>query len=806
MKSKINKSQIQRFIFVAIIFGLIFAQSYSAEAVRSIGESNTFSIDTLPVSLSSSTHPSSTKWYANTTVKFTWQPIVEGIIGYYVILSENNSVTPTPENAQDYIIGAEKNYQNLSDGTWVFNIRGEFQDGTLTDSYSYRVNIDSTPEVSSSSHPDQQKWYQSRDVKMNWNIKDIPSARTFYYILDDKSDTSPDKSKATKTNDTSLKTALPSDGEWYFHLVWEDEVGSLSKTAHYKFAVDATPPEPVTQLSVLLTDEGYINLSWVEPKDNASGVANYQIFRSIFKGAVGARVGTDITEMEFVDKTVEKGQVYYYTVMPVDKAGNKQVNGNVQISTENAPTEGVLNVQPSEGHVGDEIEVSGMGFEANEQVKVKLGDVEVSVKAGENGSFKATLKVPTLAKGKQVLVAETKSRKIEGWFEMKGRVSEVTPSKAPVGSVITVVGDGFAANAKVSVMIGGEATSIVRDKETTSDGRLSVDVVVPKMGIGIQTLTVSDGQSEVASSIQVIEGEPIGVYQTELSLTKGINIISLSLKPETPWTAKTIVKELGTTIVIRALDGNFKTYVEGDIGEDFPIEANKGYIVNVTKPVSYTLLGTTWGESIAAAPPIEVENPTWAFVVTGVILRKQSFRTPSNIAMITNLRTAETTTAKIDENGRFIAAFLDLNRHSVIQVDDAIELSFIDQHGNLLSKVIKRIEPEQVERAYINTLIELRPAKTALFQNYPNPFNPETWIPFALAENAKVGIQIYDLTGRLVRNLHLGGLEAGSYMNKGKAVYWDGRNEQGEKVASGVYIYQMVADKKTFTRRMVILK
>ena len=73
--------------------------------------------------------------------------------------------------------------------------------------------------------------------------------------------------------------------------------------------------------------------------------------------------------------------------------------------------------------MGDELEVSGLGFEAGERVKVKLNDVEVAVEASEDGSFKAELKIPTLAGGKQVLVAEAGSRKIEGWFEVKGRVS-----------------------------------------------------------------------------------------------------------------------------------------------------------------------------------------------------------------------------------------------------------------------------------------------------------------------------------------------------------------------------------------------
>ena len=102
--------------------------------------------------------------------------------------------------------------------------------------------------------------------------------------------------------------------------------------------------------------------------------------------------------------------------------------------------------------------------------------------------------------------------------------------------------------------------------------------------------------------------------------------------------------------------------------------------------------------------------------------------------------------------------------------------------------------------------VVILPTKSMLYQNYPNPFNPETWIPFKLAKDADVAIHIYDVSGRLVRELKLGFKEAGSYMSRSKAVYWDGRNEMDERVASGVYIYRMTAGGKSFVRKMVILK
>ena len=98
------------------------------------------------------------------------------------------------------------------------------------------------------------------------------------------------------------------------------------------------------------------------------------------------------------------------------------------------------------------------------------------------------------------------------------------------------------------------------------------------------------------------------------------------------------------------------------------------------------------------------------------------------------------------------------------------------------------------------------PAETALLPNYPNPFNPETWMPYQLAAPAAVTVTIYAADGQVVRALPLGFQPAGTYHNKDRAAYWDGRNRIGEPVASGLYFYTLTAGDTTATRRMLIRK
>ena len=96
--------------------------------------------------------------------------------------------------------------------------------------------------------------------------------------------------------------------------------------------------------------------------------------------------------------------------------------------------------------------------------------------------------------------------------------------------------------------------------------------------------------------------------------------------------------------------------------------------------------------------------------------------------------------------------------------------------------------------------------ETKLLPNFPNPFNPETWIPYQLAEGADVTVFIRDTGGRLVRQISLGFKPAGFYLTRSDAVHWDGQNENGEPVSSGVYFLRFVAGEFSASRRVVIVK
>ena len=227
--------------------------------------------------------------------------------------------------------------------------------------------------------------------------------------------------------------------------------------------------------------------------------------------------------------------------------------------------------------------------------------------------------------------------------------------------------------------------------------------------------------------------------------------------------------------------------------------------------------GSTSGDSIPAGPH-EIRITVEGQLATGDVNRDGVVSILDLILVARQLGTRVPAGSPVDLNGDGVVSILDLILTArsigsttapaapVIEADGIdpemieawIAQARLEDDGSLAFK--QGIENLQ------NLLASLIPEETALFGNYPNPFNPETWIPYQLAESAEVTLTIYDTNGQLVRHLALGHQAAGIYRSRSRAVYWDGRNQLGESVASGLYFYTLTANEFTATRRMLILK
>ncbi len=297
-----------------------------------------------------------------------------------------------------------------------------------------------------------------------------------------------------------------------------------------------------------------------------------------------------------------------------------------------------------------------------------------------------------------------------------------------------------------------------------------------------------------------------------VTLTKGLNMISVPLAPPAPMSAKSLAGLTGATTVITidAEKQEFVGWTPSAPDDGFAIEGGKGYIVNVPETRQFAFVGSPWTNQTeaAAAPSVSVEpvQEAWAFVVSGHLEGLSTF--DSYQVIVRNLRTNSTITGSV-QGDYFAAATADLARRSVVQAGDVIEVRVVGPDRNVESHTLNfKITPEDLANAVLSIRLDSigQPKLTQLLQNFPNPFNPETWIPYQLETAADVTLRIYDTSGSIVRTLNLGFKPQGFYMTRSTAAYWDGRNNLGEQVASGVYFYSLHTPDFSATRKMLILK
>ena len=93
------------------------------------------------------------------------------------------------------------------------------------------------------------------------------------------------------------------------------------------------------------------------------------------------------------------------------------------------------------------------------------------------------------------------------------------------------------------------------------------------------------------------------------------------------------------------------------------------------------------------------------------------------------------------------------------------------------------------------------PEQVVLYQNYPNPFNPLTKIRFFLKNDAEASLTIYNANGKLILNLFEGFQSAGN-----KLFSWDGTNQSGQKVTTGIYIYRLDVNGVAYNKKMIFIK
>ena len=241
--------------------------------------------------------------------------------------------------------------------------------------------------------------------------------------------------------------------------------------------------------------------------------------------------------------------------------------------------------------------------------------------------------------------------------------------------------------------------------------------------------------------------------------------------------------------------------------DKFPVEFQQSPITSTPQSYSITVphLAVATGNKIQA--PIII-NDASGVASGGVVLRYDAKVLRAVTVVPTSLLSGYYWQFNTELDGEVRIAFAGNRTISGDKVLFYVEFEALSNNIGKVSPLTLEVAKisENLDITKFNGSIAILPPKSTLLQNYPNPFNPETWVPYFLVEPANATLKIYSTTGKLVRTLDLGYKIAGIYLNKNKAAYWDGKDEYGESVASGVYFYSLQAGKFTETRKMVIVK
>ena len=311
--------------------------------------------------------------------------------------------------------------------------------------------------------------------------------------------------------------------------------------------------------------------------------------------------------------------------------------------------------------------------------------------------------------------------------------------------------------------------------------------------------------------------------RSTLTLNRGLNFVGLPLKDSRITRVSDLLALEGiannTAEIIVSDNGDFKPVGRAGDPGDIAITGGQSFILTAQRATTVDISGDAWtnDSGAAAAPPvaiggIQVGNTTPILVLSGSIvdggtgLEVEGFR-----VTVKNLSTGRTVAAisPSDEIG-YHATVVDIETGHAAVVGDILEISAESRNPFMGVKPLKyTVAVEDIKRNLIQLppLVAYEiPTEAALLPNYPNPFNPETWIPYRLAEDAFVTLTIYDGKGQVVRLLEVGHQIASTYTDRSRAIYWDGRNEVGESVASDIYFYHLSAGDFSATRRMLIIK
>jgi hypothetical protein len=386
---------------------------------------------------------------------------------------------------------------------------------------------------------------------------------------------------------------------------------------------------------------------------------------------------------------------------------------------------------------------------------------------------------------------------------------------------IRTVGDFYAAlggeeNVNFIVAYHAERRQWVSYLGEASRGTLADHPITPEMGV----ITVTK-----RSTMLRLKGHGFDDSgRVTIHLLPGLNLIGLPMNDSRLKTVSDLFNLEGfsgnllSIVVLDPADGQFKVFARAGDAGDIPIAGGTALLVIAKRETTAEVAGRLWkNEAVSAAPtPFGYRAGHWTPIleIHGAIRNFTAQDLSSGLRVaIRNRSTGATQTTGVNAEDIFKGYSVTLVNprwgHAA-QTGDVLEIIVESPQPQVSVQTLPyTVRAEDIRSSQVqlpDLMMERVPTETKLLPNFPNPFNPETWIPYELAQDASVSVDIYNATGQFVRSIALGFQARGRYVSPEKAAYWDGRNQFGEKVASGVYFYVLNAGDYSETRKLVIAK
>ncbi len=356
------------------------------------------------------------------------------------------------------------------------------------------------------------------------------------------------------------------------------------------------------------------------------------------------------------------------------------------------------------------------------------------------------------------------------------------------------------------------ATMLVR---ADSSGTFQTFVADPPMGIDFDVEPARGYIAVVGSGGTVVfEGT---TNPPAMLITSGANLVGLPVDPGNSYSAKRLSEAVGASVVARYVPeaGRFEPYVRAVHGDPgFALSGGEGYVVVADADTTVAFSGVGWHEpsvplrGVAKTMPGDTESKPSSSAVLGVV-GTVSISSGQATAVADDgwVGVASTSGHRVQTSlvdGHYGAAFLDFGGGTPFSAGDSLVAEVHLSSGDVVAANAVMVTSADLDRGYVvipEVVAIVAPRVTRADRPFPNPFNPSTTVSFQVAEPSHVALRVYSADGRHVRTL------ADDVMNPGYyQLVWDGRDDSGRQLASGVYFYRFKAGAYTARHKMVLLK